>query len=74
MSTLSGRRPQSTVQPATKTPSMGEDRQTEVPTGFHRPRRQNTWPRAKQVVVLIRSDDRVYLENREEVDGKFCDF
>lgn len=53
---------------------MGEDRQTEVPAGFHRPRRQNTWPRARQVVVLIRSDDSVYLENREEVDGKFYGF
>jgi len=70
MPTLSERRPQSTVQTATKTPSMGEDRQTEVPAGFHRPRRQNTWPRARQVVVLIRSDDSVYLENREEVDAQ----
>ena len=74
MSTLSERRPQSTVQTATKTPSTSEDRQTGVPIGFHRPRRQNTWPRARQVVVLIRSDDSVYLENREEVDGKFTTF
>ena len=74
MSTLSERLPQSTVQTTTKTPSMDEDRQTEVPAEFHRPRRQNTWSRARQVVVLIQSDDRVYLENREEVDGKFDDF
>ncbi|OCL05347.1 hypothetical protein AOQ84DRAFT_99233 [Glonium stellatum] len=68
MSALSRTRPQSTVQTTTQTPSMGEGRRTEVPAGYHSPRRQNTWPRAKQVIVYVQSDDSIYLESREKVD------